>query len=99
MADVDPEKREAALRLGAAAAYDPADPNARKALIRATGGGVAGAADFAGTDGSLAFAVGAIGKGGKVVLIPLDARTWDAHVPNDAPQIAKTLISRLRNGA
>ena len=38
-------------------------------------------------------------KGGKVVLIPLDARNWDAHVPTDAPQIAKTLISRLRSGA
>jgi D-arabinose 1-dehydrogenase-like Zn-dependent alcohol dehydrogenase len=70
VADIDPAKREAALKAGAAAAYDSADPNARKALLRATGG-VAGAVDFAGTDGSLAFAVGAIGKGGKVVITGL----------------------------
>jgi alcohol dehydrogenase len=71
VAEVDPAKREAAIEAGAAAAFDPADPNARKALIKASGGGVAGAADFAGTDGSLAFAVGAIGKGGKVVITGL----------------------------
>ena len=51
-------KREAALKAGAAAAYDPADPNARKALFKATGG-VYGAVDFVGSDGSLAFATGA----------------------------------------
>ena len=38
-------------------------------------------------------------KGGKVVLIPMDARNWDAHVPTDAPAIAKTLLARLRSGA
>jgi curved DNA-binding protein CbpA len=37
-------------------------------------------------------------KGGKVVLIPMDARNWDAHVPVDAPAIAKTLLTRLRAG-
>src|SRR3954462_5002197 len=70
VADIDPAKREAALSAGAAAAYDPADPAARKALMRATGG-VHGAVDFAGTDGSLAFATGSIAKGGKVVITGL----------------------------
>jgi hypothetical protein len=37
-------------------------------------------------------------KGGKVVLSPMDARNWDAHVPTDAPAIAKTLLTRLRSG-
>ena len=36
-------------------------------------------------------------KGGKVVLIPIDARNWEAHVPTDAPPIARTLLSRLRS--
>ncbi|MCC7416337.1 MAG: J domain-containing protein [Acidobacteria bacterium] len=36
---------------------------------------------------------------GKVVLIPMDARNWDAHLPADAPAIARTLLARLRAGA
>ncbi len=35
----------------------------------------------------------------KVTLIPIDARDWDAKMPNDAPPIAKTLVQRLRTGA
>jgi alcohol dehydrogenase len=65
VADIDAAKRGAALEAGASAAYDPTDPLARKALLKATGG-VFGAVDFAGTDGSLAFASGVLAKGGKV---------------------------------
>ena len=36
--------------------------------------------------------------GGKVVLIPVDARDWEARMPLDAPPIAKTLLARLRSG-
>jgi curved DNA-binding protein CbpA len=36
--------------------------------------------------------------GGKLVLIPVDARDWDARMPIDAPPIAKTLLARLRSG-
>ena len=45
--DIDAGKREAALRAGAAAAYDPAAPAARKAVTAATGG-VHGVCDFVG---------------------------------------------------
>jgi curved DNA-binding protein CbpA len=38
-------------------------------------------------------------KGGKLTLIPVDARVWDAHMPFDAPAIAKTLLARLRSGS
>ena len=38
VADIDAGKREAALKAGAAAAFDPADPDARKALLKSTGG-------------------------------------------------------------
>ena len=38
-------------------------------------------------------------KGGKLTLIPVDARVWDAHMPFDAPAIAKTLLARLRTGS
>ncbi|MCU1384946.1 MAG: hypothetical protein JWL71_3643 [Acidobacteria bacterium] len=37
-------------------------------------------------------------RGAKLTLIPIDARVWDAHMPLDAPPIAKTLLARLKSG-
>ena len=37
-------------------------------------------------------------RGAKVTVIPVDARVWNAHMPLDAPAIAKTLLARLRSG-
>jgi alcohol dehydrogenase len=71
VADIDAAKREAAMKAGAAAAYDPADPEARRTLIKATAGGVYAACDFVGSEKSLAFACGALAKGGKVVVTGL----------------------------
>jgi propanol-preferring alcohol dehydrogenase len=71
VADVDPKKREAALAAGAAAAFDPNDASARRALVAATDGGVYGACDFVGSERSLAFAAGGLAKGGKVVVTGL----------------------------
>jgi alcohol dehydrogenase len=71
VADIDPGKREAALQAGAAAAFDPADREARRALIKSTGGGVFAVCDFVGSEKSLAFATGALAKGGKVVVTGL----------------------------
>jgi len=34
----------------------------------------------------------------KVTLIPVDARDWAAHVPTDAPDVAKSLLTRLKGG-
>jgi alcohol dehydrogenase len=70
VADIDAGKREAALQAGAAAAFDPADPAARKAVMAMTGG-VHGACDFVGSESSLAFATGVLAKGGKVVVTGL----------------------------
>jgi alcohol dehydrogenase len=70
VADIDAGKREAALKAGAAAAFDPADPTARKAVMAATGG-VHGVCDFVGSESSLAFATGVLAKGGKVVITGL----------------------------
>jgi alcohol dehydrogenase len=70
VADIDPSKREAAVQAGAAAAFDPADPGARKALLAATGG-VTAACDFVGSEASLQFAQAALGRGGKVVITGL----------------------------
>ena len=38
-------------------------------------------------------------RGGKVILIPIDARVWEAHMPTDAPVVAKNLLAKLRGGS
>jgi curved DNA-binding protein CbpA len=37
-------------------------------------------------------------KAGNVTLIPVDARDWAAHIPTDAPDVAKNLLARLKGG-
>jgi len=37
-------------------------------------------------------------KGANVTLIPVDARDWAAHIPTDAPEVAKSLLTRLKGG-
>lgn len=34
--------------------------------------------------------------GGKLTLIPVNTRNWNAHVPNDAPPVVKALLTRLK---
>jgi len=70
VADIDADKRKAALAAGAAQAYDPADPQARKAVLAATGG-VLAVCDFVGSEKSLQFSTGVLGRGGKVVVTGL----------------------------
>jgi D-arabinose 1-dehydrogenase-like Zn-dependent alcohol dehydrogenase len=80
VADIDANKRRAALQLGAAEAFDPADAGARKAIIKASGG-VGAAVDFAGSDKSLSFAQGAVAKGGAVVIVGLIGGSFSMPVP------------------
>jgi alcohol dehydrogenase len=97
VADIDPNKREAALAAGAAAAFDPADPGARKAVLGATGG-VYAVADFVGSDSSLAFATGVLARGGKVVITGLIGggfSTAIAMFPIKAMTIEGTLTGTL----
>ncbi len=97
VADIDAGKREAALKAGAAAAFDPADPDARKAVLKATGG-IYAACDFVGSDKSLAFATGALAKGGKVVVTGLlggNFTTPVAMFPLKAMTIEGTLTGTL----
>lgn len=79
VADIDPRKRAAALAAGAAQAYDPADPDARKALLKASGG-IYAAIDFVGSDKSLIFASGVLAKGGKVAITGLIGGTYTTAV-------------------
>jgi alcohol dehydrogenase, propanol-preferring len=112
VADIDAGKRDAALAAGAAAAFDPADPNARKAVLAATGGGVYGVCDFVGSEASLGFAVGALAKGGKVVvtgllgggfstavaMFPLRAMTIEGTLTGTLAE-AEELLALARGGA
>jgi alcohol dehydrogenase len=70
VADIDAEKRKAALAAGAAQAFDPSDPQVRKAVMAATGG-VLAACDFVGSEKSLQFTTGVLARGGKVVVTGL----------------------------
>jgi D-arabinose 1-dehydrogenase-like Zn-dependent alcohol dehydrogenase len=81
VADIDPSKREAALKLGAKEAFDPADGTARKSIFKASGGGVGAAVDFAGSDKSLNFAQGAVAKGGAAIVVGLIGGGFTLPVP------------------
>jgi alcohol dehydrogenase len=97
VADIDIKKRDAALAAGAAAAFDPSDPDARKALVRASGG-VYAVCDFAGSDASLNFATGVLAKGGKIVVTGLIGGAYTMAVatfPLKAMTIEGTMTGTL----
>lgn len=97
VADIDVEKRNAALSAGAAAAYDPADPQCRRAVMAATGG-LAAVCDFVGSDRSLQFATGVLARGGKVVVTGLLGGAFTipaAMIPIKAMTIEGTLTGTL----
>ena len=97
VADIDPAKREAALKAGAAAAYDPADPAARKALLRATGGVAARSISPAPTARSRSRPA-RIAKGGKVVITGLIGGTFTTPIamfPLKAMTIEGTMTGTL----
>jgi alcohol dehydrogenase len=97
VADIDAGKRAAALAAGAAAAFDPTDPGARKAVLAATGG-IYAACDFVGSDSSLAFATGVLARGGKVVVTGLLGGSFSTAVamfPIKAMTIEGTLTGTL----
>ena len=75
VADIDAEKRAAALAAGAAQAFDPSDREARRAIMAATGG-VLAACDFVGSDKSLQFATSVLARGGKVIVTGLARRQF-----------------------
>src|SRR6201997_4063619 len=67
-AHLRPAAREAALKGGAAVAYDPSEPDIARRIIKETEGGFDEIVDFAGNEKSMAFAVSVIARGGKIVV-------------------------------
>ena len=35
--------------------------------------------------------------GGKLIIVPINTRSWSAHVPNDAPPLVRSLLTRLKS--
>jgi D-arabinose 1-dehydrogenase-like Zn-dependent alcohol dehydrogenase len=71
VAEIDAAKAEVALAAGAAEVIDPRDAAAGKALFKASGGGVAVAIDFVGSEATFSFGLAALRKGGKLVCVGL----------------------------
>ena len=67
--DLDPEKRAAALNAGATEALDGASDTLADDLRAATGGAVQYAMDFVNRTSTASAAYGALGKGGKLILV------------------------------
>jgi alcohol dehydrogenase, propanol-preferring len=68
VADLSAAAREAALNNGAATAYDPAEADIVKRILKETDGGFDEIVDFAGNEKSMAFAVSVLARGGKIVV-------------------------------
>jgi D-arabinose 1-dehydrogenase-like Zn-dependent alcohol dehydrogenase len=68
VADVSLAAREAALKNGAAIAYDPSEGDIAKRILRETDGGFDEIVDFAGNEKSMAFAVAVVARGGKIAV-------------------------------
>jgi alcohol dehydrogenase, propanol-preferring len=71
VADIDPGKREAALRTGALAVIDAAAPDAVRAAQAAAGGPLAAVIDFVGAAATARLGIDALAKGGKYVIVGL----------------------------
>ncbi len=71
VAEIDRSKWDLARDAGAGDVIDPSDPGALKALMKATGGGVAVAIDFVGAAATFAFGLGTLRKAGKLVCVGL----------------------------
>ncbi len=68
VADLSESARAAALKSGAAVAYDPKEAEVVRRIIKETDGGFDCVVDFAGNDRSMAFGVSALARGGKIVV-------------------------------
>ena len=81
VADNDAAKREAALAAGADAVIDSAADGALRQLRKLTDGGPAAVVDFVGAESTASFAVSAVRKGGKIVVVGLFGGSFNLALP------------------
>lgn len=82
VADLSEAARAAALDAGAATAYDPAARETARRMLKDSGGGFDVIVDFAGSEASLPFAMGALARGGKIVVSGLIGGSFYMPVVN-----------------
>lgn len=71
VADIDPAKREAAMKAGALAVVDAKAPDAATQVTAAAGGPVWAAIDLVGAESSARLGIDSLVKGGKLVIVGL----------------------------
>jgi alcohol dehydrogenase, propanol-preferring len=110
--DIDPVKREAALKAGAQAAIDGAAPDAAKEIVEATRGGAWAVIDLVGSSRTVQLALDSIVKGGKLIVVglfggdiivptpsfPLRAMTIQGSYVGSLTEMAELLDLVRRNG-
>lgn len=69
--DIDPVKRDAAMKAGALAVVDANAPDAAQQIIKLTNGGAWAVNDYVGSSATVQLGVDSITKGGKVVVVGL----------------------------
>ncbi|MEQ1782625.1 MAG: alcohol dehydrogenase [Hyphomonadaceae bacterium] len=113
MVDIDPTKREAAKRAGAAHVIDGSAKDALDQIRAATGGGSWATIDFVGAGSTVKMAVDGAMKGGKIVVVglfggdvtiptpffPMRALTVQGSYVGSLPEIAELLDLVNRKGA
>ncbi|UTD29430.1 alcohol dehydrogenase [Bradyrhizobium sp. WD16] len=76
VADLSAAARDTALKNGARFAYDPAEPDVARRILKETNGGFDEVVDFAGNEKSMAFAVSVLARGGKIAVSGLMGGTF-----------------------
>jgi propanol-preferring alcohol dehydrogenase len=71
VADIDPVKRDAAMKAGALAAIDANAPDAAQQIIKLTNGGAWAVIDYVGASKTVQLGVDSITKGGRVIVVGL----------------------------
>ncbi|HMK70047.1 MAG TPA: alcohol dehydrogenase [Xanthobacteraceae bacterium] len=111
--DVDPVKRQAALKAGAQLAIDGDAPDAALQIIEATKGGAWAAIDFVGAARTVQLAVDSLVRGGKLIVVglfggvisvptpffPLRAMTIQGSYVGSLTELAELLDLVRRKGA
>ena len=111
--DIDPVKREAALKAGATQVIDGAAKDAADQIRAATGGGSWATIDFVGAGPTVKLGVDTAIKGGKVIIVglfggdvtiptpffPMKALTVQGSYVGSLPEIAELLDLVYREGA